>query len=819
MNVLLIKECKKFMIKKIIFLFVFSFIVVALNAQKIKVIDYSNLQPIKDVLITSQKQSITTNSKGVADISKFSEQDTLMFQHISFQWLWTTKAEILRKGSVVFLSDNVIKLDEIVLSAFRTADKQAEIPYAIKSITVNEIRFQNPQTSGELLAQSGNVFVQQSQMGGGSPVLRGFEANKVLLVIDGVRMNNAVYRGGHLQNVITIDPNAMDKTEIIYGPGSVVYGSDALGGVMHFYTKSPQRAIDTGKVFINGSGFTRYATANQEKSGGVMLNIGLQKWAFLTNIAYKDLGDLRTGHIRNPFYGDWGKRKWYVERIDGKDSVIEHKDVDLQKYSGYQQVDVLQKILFAPSENLNFTANIQYSNSSDIPRYDRLTQVDSKGKPKYAEWYYGPQQRLLTALQINWKANNKVFDELNAVAAFQNVLEDRINRKFEKLEKRFQKEKINVLSLNVDLLKRITDKHKLRYGFEITSNAVSSEAFNLNIENGEKQYDNASRYPDKSNTMNAEAFYLSHHWNLNSYLVLTEGIRINAIQLQSEYTDTMMRIMQFPFDKKITQQSNAVNGSIGLVVLPGYDWKLSLMGSSGFRAPNVDDIGKVNDSKGSDQIIIVPNPEIKPEYAYNVDFSIQKIINKKIRINGTVFYTLLKDAIITESFKFNGADSLVYDGSLCQVLANTNGGEAFVYGFQAELAAQVTKAFSINSNLNYAYGRISKDDVPLDHIPPVFGQTTFRMEIKKFRGDFYLMYNGWKCLRDYNLFGEDNIGMATAYGTPAWLTLNFKTSYQINRFVNLQAGLENILDEHYRKFASGVSAPGRNLVLAMRVNY
>lgn len=809
------------MIKKILIFFNFVFIASFIIGQNIKVVDYSNLQPIKDVLISNQDQSIgiTTNSRGVVDISKFSDNDTLLFQHISFQWILTTKKEIEKKGRVVFLADNVIKLDEVVLSAFRSKDKQTEIPYTIKSITVNEISFQNPQTGGELLEQTGNVFVQQSQMGGGSPVLRGFEANKVLLVVDGVRMNNAVYRGGHLQNVITIDPNAIEKTEIIYGPGSVVYGSDALGGVMHFYTKNPQRSIDTGKVLLSGSGFGRYATANQEKTGGFMLNVGLQKWAFLTNVACKDLGDLRTGHIRNPFYGDWGKRKWFVECINGKDSILKHEDVDLQKSTGYQQVDIMQKVLFTPNENLEFLVNMQYSNSSDIPRYDRLTQLDAKGKPKFAEWYYGPQQRLFAALQVNWKAKNIAFDELNAVAAFQNLLEDRINRKFGKLNKSFQKEKIDVASMNMDFAKQLLTKHKLRYGLEFVHNQVTSEAYNLNIERGEKLYNNASRYPDKANSMNTVALYLSHHWNVNKYLVLTDGIRFNSTQLSSEYSDTMMRIMKFPFDKKISQQTNAVNGSVGMVALPGYDWKFSLMGSSGFRAPNVDDVGKVNDSKGSDQKIIVPNPALKPEYAYNVDFSVQKIIQKKIRINGTVFYTLLKDAIISEPFKYNGSDSIMYDGNLCQVLANTNGGEAFVYGFQTELAAQVTKKFSINSNLNFTYGRLKKDDVPLDHVPPVFGQTTFRLEIKKFRGDFYLMYNGWKNLRDYNLYGEDNLDMATFYGTPAWVTLNLKTSYQINRFVNLQAGIENILDDHYRKFASGVSAPGRNVILALRVNY
>ena len=107
-----------------------------------------------------------------------------------------------------------------------------------------------------MLAQTGEVFVQKSQMGGGSPVIRGFEANKVLIVVDGVRLNNAIYRSGHLQNVITLEPSELESAEIVFGPGSVIYGSDALGGVMDFHTREPRFAIDEGLRLFGGA-FTR----------------------------------------------------------------------------------------------------------------------------------------------------------------------------------------------------------------------------------------------------------------------------------------------------------------------------------------------------------------------------------------------------------------------------------------------------------------------------------------------------------------------------------------------------------------------------------
>jgi hemoglobin/transferrin/lactoferrin receptor protein len=136
----------------------------------------------------------------------------------------------------------------------------------LKVITAKSLAFDNLPTSADVLQNTGNVLVQKSQLGGGSPCDRGFETNKVLLVVDGIRMNNTIYRAGHLQNIITLDNAAMDKIEILYGPGSVMYGSDALGGVMQFFTKDPVFAPG-GEQASHANAFLRYATAADELDG------------------------------------------------------------------------------------------------------------------------------------------------------------------------------------------------------------------------------------------------------------------------------------------------------------------------------------------------------------------------------------------------------------------------------------------------------------------------------------------------------------------------------------------------------------------------
>lgn len=787
-------------------------------AQIFKVIDKSDLQPIESVVAINRDKShsATSNKFGNIDLNSFTSDESIIFTHISYQQLATTKLEIINNKGRVLMADNVIKLNEVVVSANKILENKSDIPQKIDVISFRQISFNNPQNAGDLLQQTGNVYTQQSQLGASSPVLRGFEANKVLLVIDGVRMNNAVYRSGHLQNVITIDPNMLDRVEVLYGPGSVIYGSDALGGVMAFFTKNPLLSL-SDKPFIQTGVSSRFASASNEVSGSVNINIGLKKWAFLTNLSYKNIGDLREGNNHDSKYGDWGKCLNYSERINGKDSMLINNHPDLQKHSGYQQYDILQKALFKPTVFSQYTLNLQFSNSGNVPRYDRLVEMNGS-KLKYADWHYGPQTRLLTSLKAEYTNRNALYDNATIIAAYQNISEDRINRKFNNSQENHQEETVNVLSLNVDLRKQLGTKKELRYGVELTNNHVGSVAYNMNINNGTKLFNTNTRYPDDGSKMTTAAFYITHNHEIGKKLIFSKGLRLSAIHLNAAYSDTMMSILNFPFNKNITQRSAAINGNLGLVYMPGSGWRFSLMTSTGFRAPNVDDLTQLNTSK-PDNVVVVPNPNIKPEYAKNIDLTIGKVINNIVHLEVTGFYTRLKDAIVVTPFKLNGQDTIIYESAKLGVQAATNARKAYIYGIQANAQIQINRSFSVSSSINYTKGRIIGSDTPLDHIPPLYGLTTVKFETSKFKAEFFARYNGWKHLSDYSLSGEDNLPQATPDGMPSWYTLNIRSGYQLNNIFNLQLGLENILDKHYRNFASGISAPGRNLIVSLKANF
>ena len=782
------------------------------HAQEITVKDIVTQQPIPDAQIIYLKKSdfnFATNKQGKITLNLKEAMDTIMVNAKGYETTLITLAELSKQQYHVFLREHKLALNEVVISATRFEEKKTDVPRQIMVLNAKELAFMNQQTTADVLQNTGNVFVQKSQLGGGSPVLRGFEANKVLIVVDGIRMNNAIFRGGHLQNIITLDNTMLDHAEVLFGAGSVVYGSDALGGVMSFYTKKPILASPE-KAFVQGNVFTRYSSANNENTVHADVNIGFKKLAFLTGITYSNFDDLTQGANRNPFYGDWGKRLVYSERIDGKDSMVNNSKPNVQKKSGYSQIDFLQKIFFKQNQFMNHLVNIQFSTTSNINRYDRLTEM-SNGVLRNAEWYYGPQKRLLTSYTLNVKKNHLLFNECNVILSYQDIEESRHDRRFRNNTLNHRNEHVGVFAINADFEKKF-QRHEIRYGADVQYNKVTSTANAENIITGASTPLN-TRYPDGGSTMQTIALYAVHSWEISKKLILNEGIRYSHVQLTADFKDTTF--FPFPF-KSITQTPSALIGNIGLSMMPTKDWRLSLLFSSGFRAPNVDDLTKVFDSRPGS--VIIPNPNVKLEYTYNAEVSIAKTIANTVKLEATGYYTIYRDALTTVNAQFNGNDSILYSGVNSAVRTTINAAEAYIYGYSAGLLADVNPAFSIQSTINYTYGRIKTDttDYPLDHIPPVFGKTGFTLKLKKFRGEFFALYNGWKRLKDYNLVGEDNQIYATAQGTPAWYTLNVRATYHLNKYLQLQLAIENITNNFYRTFASGISAPGINISVTVR---
>ena len=718
---------------------------------------------------------------------------------------------------VFYLTPSTLKMNEVVVSANKFNEKYNNVPRQIQSISKANIRFQNSQNTGDLLLQNGNVFLQKSQQGGASPVLRGFESNRVLLVIDGVRMNNAIFRGGHLQNVLRIDQNILSKAEILFGGGSVIYGSDALGGVMYFETMKPI----LNKNISNG--YLRYSSVNNESTFHYDANIGFKKWAHLISITNSSFGNLRQGTNKNDIEGDSiYQRNYYATRINNRDTMTKNEDPALQIGTDYSQYDLFYKALFQQNKTKQHVFNFQLSNSSNVPRYDRLSQWNGKTY-KSAEWYYGPELRTLANYQFSNNLNQKYADKYKIIVAYQYIEESRNDRNWQSLNLVKKNEYVHVASLNIDAVKTIKQNpnsiHEIRYGFDAQFNDVTSNAHSINILNGSKT-NIPTRYPDGGSSMVYMATFVSHSWEIGKKFIVSDGLRYNYVSLNATFNDKTF----FPFlENSLYQKNNALNGNLGLVFNPIKNLKLYTNASTAFRAPNLDDVNKVFDSKfgnKKDDGLIIPNANLQPEYTYNYELGISSIY-KKIKLEAVGYYTQIQNAIVVKSSQLNGQDSAFFNGVNTKVFSNKNAQQAYIYGYSVQLSADLFKSIAVTSSLNYTYGRIVENnkETPLDHIPPMFGRTAVSYFTKRFSAEISSLYNGWKYLKDFNLNGEDNAVYATPKGSPAWYTLNLKAQYALGKKgkIQMQSGIDNITDTQYRVFASGMSAAGRNIWICLRV--
>lgn len=785
------------------------------SGQSVIVKSKSTLQPIETVEIRGASTDIATpqftNRTGLADLTPLADSETFRFQQIGYQPATYTRAQLRAMNFTVLLTEKQLELNEAVVSANRTLESVTRVAQPIRVLSRNELRFLNQPTMAEVLQQSGQVLVQKSQQGGGSPILRGFEANKILMVVDGVRMNNAIFRGGHLQNILSIDNAVVERVEIALGPGSVVYGSDALGGVIYVQTLSPQLG-DSVTPVLNANGFVRYSSAMQEKTAHADWNVGFRRWALTSSVTASDFGDLRQGNRRNADIGTLGLRPFYAGYENKTDVRLPNADPNVQVSSGYKQIDLLQKVLFQPNDRTQHLLNVQFSTSTDIPRYDRLTETSAQGNPVHGQWYYGPQKRLLTAYSLTRQFSSGMADKLHLIAGYQAIEESRHNRRFGNYGLQHRTERVGVWTLNADLQKKLTVTHTLRYGLEATYNTVNSSAYRENIQTG-KIDPLDTRYPDGGSNTQSLAGYASGTADVGARSTLTYGARYAYNRLYARFNDKTF--FPFPFND-ITQQSGALTGSLGWVTRLPARWQLSGSLASGYRVPNVDDLAKVFESVAG--TLIVPNPTLKPERTYTLDAGLRKQFTERVTLEMEGFYTRYTNAITTQPGTLNGQSQVTYNGQTSRIVTQTNARQAQLYGINAQLAVDLTSCLTLFGTATYTRGRIQTDTTgsPLDHIPPLYGKGGLRLTLRQFRAEANVLFNGWKRLSDYNLGGEDNLVYATPQGMPAWQTINLRASYQANRYLQIQASLENILDRNYRVFASGISAPGRNLVLTLR---
>ena len=785
-------------------------------AQIVNIVDEGN-SPIAGVsLYTTDNVFVSSDDQGNVNLDKFFDTDTIVIQQFGFVKKKIIKSLIPNK---VILNYNNEILNEVVISASKFSQKFREVPKKVTQINKSTIEFTNPMTSADLLERGGNVFIQKSQLGGGSPMIRGLSTNRLVLSVDGVRLNNAIYRGGNIHNVISVSPMNIENTEIIMGSASVLYGSDAIGGVMNFYTKNPVLSMgESQRLDINIH--SRYSSAASEKMYHFDVNFGLKKIAFFSSISKSDYGNLLMGS-NGP--SEYLRPNYVIQNSIGEDIIVNNSNSKLQRNTFYDQLNFLQKVLYKPNKNFQYNLGIHFSKTGDIPRYDRLIRQDQNLDLVYGNWFYGPQEWLLinNQIAINSKSNN-VFDKLKITFAKQKFSESRNSRKLNASNLNSREEKLDILSLNIDMIKKINSNSDLTYGLEYINNKVeslgsSTNIFDLSVNSI------SSRYPNNS-SLQSFGTYMNYKSKIVDDVFFQSGVRYSLTKLQADLSQNNT-FYDFPYGN-INLENGAFVGGIGLSWVRNIynNWKFNI--NTAFRSPNIDDVAKVFDSEPGN--VVVPNPGLKPERSFGIEFGGYFRTKNNIELDFSTYITYLYDALIRDDFTLeNGISQIIYDGELSQIQALQNGSKSLIYGFEFGANMVINKNLSLKSQLNLIAGHELNElpfALPVRHIPPNFGNLHLIFEKGRLSFDAFVNFNSEI---SYNNLAESERAKPYLYAldkdgnpySPSWTTYNFRSKYLLSDKLNFTLSFENISDKLYRPYSSGISAPGLNFIFSVNYAY
>ncbi len=784
-------------------------------AQMLKITDQKTGEPLQQVTLINPSSELISlsNESGEVDMAPFVGSKSILISLMGYETVQRSFTELKSQNFRIALVPTNLQLSEIVISGTKWNQQSANLPIKISTISKERIAFQNPQTAADLLGISGKVYIQKSQQGGGSPMIRGFATNRLLYVVDGVRMNSAIFRGGNIQNVINLDPFILDQTEVLFGPGSVIYGSDAIGGVMSFQTQKPTFSGEKN-FLVSGKLNSRYSSSNQEKTIHADLNLGWKKWALLTSFSNWDYDHLRQGKNGPDDY----LKPFHVKRLNGIDQIVAQEKGRLKQIpSAYSQYNVMQKIRFKPNASWDFDYGFHRSQTSPYGRYDRHNRTRNS-LPRYAEWNYGPQVWQLNLLQVKHTADLRLVDQMSLKIAHQVFEESRIDRSFQDPLRTIQEEHVDAVSINWDFQKLIDEKHTVSYGIEWVKNKVESTGMTQQIETGQVQAGPA-RYPAAD--WYTWGIYLNEEFGLSQKANLQAGLRYSRNQISATFSD---EFYSFPFEESELNEG-ALTGSLGVAIRPNSDWVVQGNFGTAFRAPNVDDLGKVFDSEPGS--VTVPNPNLRPEYAYSVDLGFAKKFRDFVKVDFSAYYTILDDALVRRNFSLNGADSIRYQGELSQVQAIQNAAQARVFGLQMGMEMRISRTLKFFTDLNYQQGKEELSDgslSPSRHAAPFFGLSRLEYQKKGLTAQLYFQYQGEQSFEHLAIEerNKDEIYAKDQNGnnySPAWYTANFKVSYPIYKTIHTLVGIENITDQRYRPYSSGISGAGRNILISLSYNF
>ena len=735
-----------------------------------------------------------------------------------------------------------IRLEEIAVTAARIEKDTFRTPNAISVVGQKKIERMNAQTTPLILRETAGVFAQKTTHGQGSPILRGVTGYQTYIQVDGVRLNNSTFRSGPNQYLATINPDSLQCVEVLRGPGSVLYGSGAMGGVISVFTKDaiPLTPFNKGKTSASGVKkwiikprlFGKFASADREKTGRMEVSGGYDRLGFIIGGGAKDVEDLRPGR---GYDVQLKNRKFYLTSQKPTNIPKDAWLVDTEEDIGWREYSGDAKLAYQLSDNQTVKLAYQLVRQPDVPRYDKLVTKE------FEVFSFAPQNRDLTYANYVGKKLVPFLDELRASVSYHHQKEGRKEVKTGETEQRERFDTINTFGISAQGTSPSAKRQRITVGGEFYFDTLSSKTIKTDLETKAEKVDESwGRFPDGSKFWDLNLF-AQDEIQLLDRLEVTLGGRYTLFSTEADLS---------PRDKNFgvfKDSGSALTGSAGVVV--GILDELNLVGNvaTSFRAPSLNDTTAVEiTNEGVD----APSPDLEPEKGLTIEGGFKA---RYKYFSGSVIYyfSQIKDLVarvpVEEAHEGQAIPKLYTDIQAIypelDVFVQDNIDEAQIQGVEIDGFSPITNEWSIFGNLTFTRGKVTvlngKEPDPqkpwearIRREPPLNGLLGVRWEEKNNRlwGEFFargaVKQNRLSrgdirdpripgLTRDVEGVEFDENGRTVDAGTPGWFTLNIRGGMRLTEYNRLMVGIENILNRRYREHGSGVDGPGVNFIISL----
>jgi TonB-dependent heme/hemoglobin receptor len=646
-------------------------------------------------------------------------------------------------------------LEVIQVTATRRPESAFEVPVATTVVGLEAIRNATPQTVMDLLRSRPGTYVQQTTPGQGVVIVRGLKGSEVLQLVDGFRLNNAIFRNAPNQYIALVDSQMLRQVEVVRGPMSSLHGSDAMGGVVQMLSQEPEFARDGWNV--SGRVRTIYGSADDSTLSRVEATAADAGVALGGGGTYQSVGDRRVG---------------------GGETL---------PYTSYSQRAADFKLRAAVAPGHEITAQVQYAEQPKTPRYDELTPGFGQTQPTSAVFWFEPQRRDFA--QLRWRGTNStaLWDNAEVHAGWQILQDDRRTRDFGSLNLDREKNRDTTVGVTFQAGKRLGGGHFLTWGADYYGDTVDSSRVRTNIATG-VETPRPPRFPDGS-TMTQFGAFAVDDWKASERLDLIFGLRWSQVATELPPSGT---------SAGVDVDDRDLSGNLSVAYGLRDDVRLVANFGRGFRAPNVFDLGTFGDRPGNR--FNVPNPDLQSETVTTFDAGVKF---EGARIQGEIVgYVSRYSEKITSVL----TGEVTPSGRL--VVQNRNASRLDLVGVEAGLRGRLRDDLEWYASTTWTRGdeTVAGVETPADRIPPIFGaagllwQATARVDLEG-----YLEYAG---SQDRYSPRDEVDPRIEPGGTSGWVTWNARGSWQATEALSLAVRLANLGDRRYREYGSGLDAPG-----------